>query len=48
MEKPRRRFRTRSEIGLITLNNPDKRNVLSRWHSAQLIERWKKPRRRAK
>ena len=32
-------FERQGEIGLITLNNPEKRNVLSRMALSQLIER---------
>ncbi len=37
MEKPVVTFEARGEIGLVTLNNPDKRNVLSRMALGQLI-----------
>lgn len=39
MEKPVVDFESRDDVGLITLNNPDKRNVLSRAALAQLIDR---------
>lgn len=39
MQTPPVTFRRDGEIGLITLDNPDKRNVLSRMALSQLIER---------
>jgi enoyl-CoA hydratase/carnithine racemase len=39
MEKPVVTFERQGEIGLVTLNHPEKRNVLSRMALSQLIER---------
>ena len=39
MEKPVVQFERREQIGIVTLTNPEKRNVMSRRALGQLIER---------